>query len=64
MEELNHRSANLAIVGHLPQLAKLISLLLIGSERTMLDLPAAGLVCLEGTGGSWQLNWYLTPELC
>jgi phosphohistidine phosphatase len=64
VQQLEAQNSDLVIVGHLPQLAKLISLLLIGSERSLLDLPAAGLVCLEGTGGSWQLNWYLTPELC
>ena len=64
VEELRGRETNLAIVGHLPQLGKLISVLLLGTERELLDLPAAGLVCLENTGDSWQLNWLLTPELC
>ena len=64
LEELNGRTANLVIVGHLPQLGKLISVLLVGEERDLLDLPSAGLVCLEGSGDSWSLSWFLTPELC
>jgi phosphohistidine phosphatase len=64
VEELERRERNLAIVGHLPQLGKLISVLLLGSEQELLDLPSAGLVCLERTGDSWRLNWFLTPEFC
>ncbi|UCF99186.1 MAG: phosphohistidine phosphatase SixA [Spirochaetaceae bacterium] len=64
VEELAHQEANLAIVGHLPQLGKLISVLLVETERNLIDLPAAGLVCLEREIDSWQLTWFLTPELC
>lgn len=64
LSELTHRDANLVIVGHLPQLAKLISVLLTGKEQNLLDIPAAGLVCLENINGSWQLCWFLTPDFC
>jgi phosphohistidine phosphatase len=64
VEELERRESNLAIIGHLPQLGKLISVLLLGAEQELLDLPSAGLVCLERTGDSWRLNWFLTPEFC
>jgi phosphohistidine phosphatase len=64
VEELERQGKNLVIVGHLPQLGKLVSLLLLGAERELLDLPSAGLVCLEHTGDSWRVNWFLTPELC
>ena len=56
--------SNLVIVGHLPQLGRLVSVLLLGSERDLLDLPSAGLVCLERTADSWLINWFLAPELC
>lgn len=62
--ELERLDSNLVIVGHLPQLGKLISALLLGSERNLLDLPSAGLACLENSAGSWLLHWFLTPELC
>jgi phosphohistidine phosphatase len=62
-EELRHRSRNLAIVGHLPQLARLVSVLLLGAEKELLDLPAAALVCLDNSGDSWRMTWFLTPEL-
>jgi phosphohistidine phosphatase len=64
VKELNRSDENVVVVGHLPQLGKLISALLVGFERELLDLPTAGLVCMEATGGSWRVNWFLTPELC
>jgi phosphohistidine phosphatase len=64
VEELEHRQSNLVIVGHLPQLGRLISVALLGTERDLLDLPSAGLVCLERTADSWLINWFLTPEIC
>jgi phosphohistidine phosphatase len=76
VDELNHRKENLAIVGHLPQLAKLVSALLCASrtpfdpraprdtERPLLDFPSAGLACLERSEGQWLLRWFLSPELC
>jgi phosphohistidine phosphatase len=64
VEQIEHQDANLVIVGHLPQLGKLISALLLGREEELLDFPAAGLVCLEKNSDAWLLNWFLTPELC
>jgi phosphohistidine phosphatase len=64
LKEIRGRETNLAIVGHLPQLGRLVSVLLLGTERELLDLPAAGLVCLENIDDSWRLNWFLTPDLC
>ncbi len=62
--QLREMDTDTGIVGHLPHLGKLISALLLGRERNLLDLAAAGLVCLERSADSWLINWYLTPELC
>jgi phosphohistidine phosphatase len=64
LKEIKDQTGNLVIVGHLPQLGRLASMLLIGMEKDLLDFPSAGLVCLESSGDSWTLNWFLTPELC
>jgi phosphohistidine phosphatase len=64
VEEIGQRASDLVIVGHLPYLGKLISSLLLGTEQNLLDLPSAGLVCLENSNGMWILDWLLTPELC
>ena len=59
--------ADLALVGHLPQLPRLAALLLAGDPALdLIDLPPAGALCLLRTGGaqpSWCLRWMLTPRL-
>jgi phosphohistidine phosphatase len=64
VDSIGSQNGNVVIVGHLPQLGKLISVLLLGAEQEFLDLPSAGLVCLESSADSWRLNWFLTPALC
>jgi phosphohistidine phosphatase len=64
VESIRSQRGNLVIVGHLPQLGKLVSMLLLGTEQNILDFPSAGLVCLENSADSWSLNWFLSPELC
>ena len=63
--ELEAESVNLAVVGHLPHLNRLLSCLLLGRETPELfRLPAAGAVCLEREQGVWQVLWMLTPQAC
>lgn len=58
------------LVGHLPFLSRLASLLLTGDpERTLVRFRMGGIVCLTrdpsaaGPGGGWMVTWMLTPEL-
>jgi phosphohistidine phosphatase len=61
--ELEAAKGSLMLVGHLPHLSRLASLLLTGDEeREMVNFPAAAVVCLAYVEGSWQLQWILTPE--
>jgi phosphohistidine phosphatase len=63
--ELKAYTGNLVVVGHLPHLNRLISLLLTGREEPELfQLPAAGAICLEREQGLWRMRWMLTPETC
>ena len=53
------------IVGHLPFLSKLASLLLGGSESVnTVAFKQGGIVCLRrGEEEQWQIDWMVTPEL-
>ncbi|HCJ67700.1 MAG TPA: phosphohistidine phosphatase SixA [Elusimicrobia bacterium] len=63
-EELASREKDLMIVGHLPFLQKLASLLLTGSEsQDLVAFQQAGIVCLEREQGKWQITWMIIPEL-
>ena len=54
------------VVGHLPFMGRLLSLLLTGdAERLRCSFPAAGVACLERDGaGVWVLHWMLGPGQC
>jgi phosphohistidine phosphatase len=63
--ELGFWSADTLIVGHLPYLGRLASLLLVSDpDRPTLAFQPGSLACLErDADGSWVLDWMLRPEL-
>ncbi len=64
-QELTRENKDLMIVGHLPFLQKLSSLLLTNSENyKVIAFSPGGVICLEREdGGNWHLIWAITPEL-
>jgi len=56
---------DIILVGHLPHLSRLASLLLCGSaDRNPVSFRMAGVVCLrKDDKGIWSLQWMLTPEI-
>ena len=61
---LNVYTDDVLIVGHVPHLERLTSLLLTGySDRRPVQFRNGGVVCLEKTYGSWSLVWAIVPEL-
>ena len=56
---------DILIVGHLPHLERLTSLLLTGNpDRRSVQFRNGGVVCLEKQAhGSWSLMWAVVPEL-
>jgi len=63
--ELASATDNIMIVGHLPFLAKLASLLLAGCESAdTVAFKQGGIVCLSRSEeNNWQIDWMVTPEL-
>lgn len=63
-EELNTRVKDVMMVGHLPFLERLASLLLAGDKTSpIIAFRPGGVVCLEREEGKWSLVWMLSPEL-
>jgi phosphohistidine phosphatase len=64
-EEINAYDTDLMIVGHLPFMENLASLLLAGKETAEAVAFAAGAItCLQRRDhGSWQLHWMVSPKL-
>jgi len=64
-DELMSGQQDIMIVGHLPFLSKLASLLLSGCESAnTVAFKQGGIVCLECCEeNQWQLDWMITPQL-
>lgn len=62
-EKLDNIDKNVMIVGHLPHLSKLTSLLLnINTE--VVAFRYSGVLCLERRDDmKWIIKWYITPEI-
>lgn len=62
-ERLAEMSHDVMLVGHLPHLSRLASLLLCGDpDIEPITVQNAGLICLERKDG-WKLRWMLVPEI-
>lgn len=59
------RERDLMIVGHLPHLSKLVSLLVSAHESVpVVTFQQGGVVCLEkGEEGNWSVIWMLIPGI-
>jgi phosphohistidine phosphatase len=64
-DRLQNESSSLMIVGHLPYLSRLLSVLLgVQPERTLVNFQMGGVVHLvREDNGEWRLRWILLPEL-
>jgi phosphohistidine phosphatase len=61
--ELETADRPLMLVGHLPHLGRLASLLVTGNEeKKVVDFPAAAMACLSYSAGIWKVRWILAPE--
>jgi len=63
--ELGSTKQDVMIVGHLPFLGKLASLLLSGCESAgTVVFKQGGIVCLSRSElNQWQIEWMVTPEI-
>lgn len=63
LERLRSEPDDLMLVGHLPHLARLAGLLLIGAaDRPVVKFRQGGLVGLERTDTGWVVSLLLPPE--
>ena len=55
---------DIMIVGHLPHLPRLASLLLSGDpDAGIVEFSNGGIVCLNNDDGNWVLRWSVPPAL-
>ncbi|MCF6157321.1 MAG: phosphohistidine phosphatase SixA [wastewater metagenome] len=65
IERLKGITDTTALVGHLPHLGKLITLLLCGNtNKDLFTFKPSGVACLQREdSGAWSLLWILIPEV-
>jgi phosphohistidine phosphatase len=52
------------LVGHMPHLSRLASLVLCGNpEASLVEFANGGVVCLHYDDGHWALRWSIPPSL-
>ncbi len=63
-ENLAKESESVMLVGHLPFLSRLTSLLLVGDlTKGIIRFRNAGIICLIREEDRWSLGWVMTPDL-
>jgi phosphohistidine phosphatase len=63
-ESLQTEHESVMLVGHLPFLSRLASLLVAGNpEGGVIRFRQGGIVCLVQDEGKWAVNWVMPPEL-
>ncbi len=63
-ERISQINGDIMLVGHLPHLSKLASLILTGDkDKNVIDFKMGSVVCLKKSeDGKWSFEWMITPE--
>lgn len=62
VRRINETEGNLVIVGHMPHLAIVASLMLTGQDYPfVVSFDTAGIFCLSKERGVWKEEWYVAP---
>ncbi len=64
-KRISDMNEDVILVGHLPHLAKLSSLLLSDDmEKSIVDFKMGGIICLKrAEDGNWSVEWMIIPEV-
>ncbi len=63
-DELRTLVENIMIVGHLPFMAKLASLLISQDDhKSLFDWQPGSIACIEQEKGKFTLQWFINPEV-
>lgn len=64
VRQLTEEASDLMIVGHLPNLDRLASLVLVkDAQSSVVNFQKGGVVCLNREEGRWSVAWMITPEI-
>ena len=59
-DSVAHETREVMLVGHMPNLPRLLTLLITGHEEPLLEFPLHGLIAIEPAGERWEERWRLS----
>jgi phosphohistidine phosphatase len=63
-EKIKNFNEDIIIVGHLPNLSKISSLLISGDKsKEIISFKMGSILCLEKKEDFWVVNWFLKPDI-
>ena len=63
-QRVNDTDEDVMLVGHLPHLDRLASLILCGdADKRLVSFETASVVCLQRPVTAWSLKWMIIPDL-
>jgi phosphohistidine phosphatase len=64
LERVSGMQEDTMLVGHLPHLARLASLLLCGETgKTIITFRMGGVLCLNRSEETWSVEWMIVPDI-
>jgi phosphohistidine phosphatase len=61
---IQREEESLMLVGHLPHLSRLASLLILGNpEKEVIRFSMGGIVCLDRSNDGWLIDWSIIPKI-
>lgn len=64
IEKIKSVSQDVMIVGHMPFVSRLLSMLVTGSENVeVAEFQNGGMICLEETDQNFKILWMIVPKL-
>jgi len=63
-EKIKNFNEDIIIVGHLPNLSKISSLLISGDKsKEIISFKMGSILCLEKKEDFWVVNWFVKPDI-
>ena len=64
LEKIKKMNNDTMLVGHLPHLNRLASLLLTKNENEIIQFSTAAIVCLSREEEGFTIDWIISPDIC
>ena len=64
VDRIRNLKKDIMLVGHLPHLGRLVSLLLTNDEKEIINFAPVTIVCLSKEDENFSVDWVISPDIC